>query len=81
MTPNMFKAFLQLLFPDVCVACKEPLVAQEKHLLQDGDLVVLTAGTLHGVSGSTDLIKVDVVTAVSELSPAPTVELMGRRLL
>ena len=39
-------------------------VAQEKHLLQDGDLVVLTAGTLQGVSGSTDLIKVDLVTAV-----------------
>ncbi len=39
-------------------------VAQEKGMLQDGDLVVLTAGTLHGVSGSTDLIKVDVVTAV-----------------
>ncbi|MGB3203191.1 MAG: pyruvate kinase [Nodosilinea sp.] len=39
-------------------------VAQEKHLLNDGDLVVLTAGTLQGVSGSTDLIKVDVVTAV-----------------
>ncbi|WOD40968.1 pyruvate kinase [Nodosilinea sp. E11] len=39
-------------------------VAQEKSLLNDGDLVVLTAGTLQGVSGSTDLIKVDVVTAV-----------------
>ncbi|TVP68670.1 MAG: pyruvate kinase [Leptolyngbya sp. LCM1.Bin17] len=39
-------------------------VAQEKALLHDGDLVVLTAGTLQGVSGSTDLIKVDVVTAV-----------------
>ncbi|MEA5451306.1 pyruvate kinase [Leptolyngbya sp. CCNP1308] len=39
-------------------------VAQEKALLDDGDLVVLTAGTLQGVSGSTDLIKVDVVTAV-----------------
>jgi pyruvate kinase len=39
-------------------------VAQEKNLLNDGDLVVLTAGTLQGVSGSTDLIKVDVVTAV-----------------
>ena len=39
-------------------------VAQEKKLLNDGDLVVLTAGTLQGVSGSTDLIKVDVVTAV-----------------
>ncbi|MBD2233860.1 pyruvate kinase [Phormidium tenue] len=39
-------------------------VAQEKTLLNDGDLVVLTAGTLQGISGSTDLIKVDVVTAV-----------------
>ncbi|HIK43932.1 MAG TPA: pyruvate kinase [Leptolyngbyaceae cyanobacterium M65_K2018_010] len=39
-------------------------VAQEKGMLLDGDLVVLTAGTLQGVSGSTDLIKVDVVTAV-----------------
>ncbi|MBE9139895.1 pyruvate kinase [Nodosilinea sp. LEGE 07088] len=39
-------------------------VAQEKELLHDGDLVVLTAGTLQGVSGSTDLVKVDVVTAV-----------------
>ncbi|WP_016953217.1 pyruvate kinase [Anabaena sp. PCC 7108] len=39
-------------------------VAQEKHLLTEGDLVVMTAGTLQGVSGSTDLIKVEVVTAV-----------------
>lgn len=39
-------------------------VAQEKHLLSEGDLVVMTAGTLQGVSGSTDLIKVEVVTAV-----------------
>jgi len=39
-------------------------VAQEKGLLQEGGLVVMTAGTLQGVSGSTDLIKVDVVTAV-----------------
>jgi len=39
-------------------------VAQEKQLLREGDLVVLTAGTLQGVSGSTDLIKVEVVTAV-----------------
>ena len=39
-------------------------VAQEKGLLQDGDLVVMTAGTLQGVSGSTDLIKVALVTAV-----------------
>ncbi|MBD2771075.1 pyruvate kinase [Iningainema tapete] len=39
-------------------------VAQEKGLLSEGDLVVMTAGTLQGVSGSTDLIKVEVVTAV-----------------
>jgi pyruvate kinase len=39
-------------------------VAQEKGLLTQGDLVVMTAGTLQGVSGSTDLIKVEVVTAV-----------------
>lgn len=39
-------------------------VAQEKLLLSDGDLVVMTAGTLQGVSGSTDLVKVEVVTAV-----------------
>jgi pyruvate kinase len=39
-------------------------VAQEKALLKEGDLVVMTAGTLQGVSGSTDLVKVDVVTAV-----------------
>ncbi len=39
-------------------------VAQEASLVQDGDLVVMTAGTLQGVAGSTDLIKVEVVTAV-----------------
>jgi pyruvate kinase len=39
-------------------------VAQENSLLGEGDLVVMTAGTLQGVSGSTDLIKVEVVTAV-----------------
>ncbi len=39
-------------------------VAQESGLVRDGDLVVMTAGTLQGVSGSTDLIKVEVVTAV-----------------
>ncbi|KAF3888287.1 MULTISPECIES: pyruvate kinase [Nostocales] len=39
-------------------------VAQERGLLSEGDLVVMTAGTLQGVSGSTDLIKVEVVTAV-----------------
>jgi pyruvate kinase len=39
-------------------------VAQEKTLLKAGDLVVMTAGTLQGVSGSTDLIKVELVTSV-----------------
>jgi pyruvate kinase len=39
-------------------------VALEKNLLCEGDLVVMTAGTLQGVSGSTDLIKVEIVTAV-----------------
>ncbi|MEH1834778.1 MAG: pyruvate kinase [Nostoc sp.] len=39
-------------------------VAQELKLLSQGDLVVMTAGTLQGISGSTDLIKVEVVTAI-----------------
>ncbi|OKH39701.1 pyruvate kinase [[Phormidium ambiguum] IAM M-71] len=39
-------------------------VARENILVTEGDLVVMTAGTLQGVSGSTDLIKVEVVTAV-----------------
>lgn len=39
-------------------------VAQEKDMLAEGDLVVMTAGTLQGVAGSTDLIKVEMVTAV-----------------
>jgi pyruvate kinase len=39
-------------------------VAQESGLLKEQDLVVMTAGTLQGVSGSTDLIKVEVVTSV-----------------
>ncbi|MGK7901100.1 MAG: pyruvate kinase [Hormoscilla sp.] len=39
-------------------------VAQEKHLLQEGDLVVMTAGELQGVAGATNLIKVEIVTAV-----------------
>lgn len=39
-------------------------VAQEQNLLHEGDLIVMTAGTLQGVSGSTDLIKVEVVTGV-----------------
>jgi pyruvate kinase len=38
--------------------------AKDKGLLNGGDLVVTTAGTLQGVSGSTDLIKVEIVSAV-----------------
>ncbi|MEN9225963.1 MAG: pyruvate kinase [Thermostichus sp. HHBFW_bins_43] len=39
-------------------------LAREEGLLNNGDLVVLSAGTLPGVAGSTDLIKVDVVKSV-----------------
>ncbi len=39
-------------------------VAQEKGLLHEGDLVVQTQGTLEGVSGSTDLVRVGLVSAV-----------------
>jgi pyruvate kinase len=39
-------------------------MAREKNLLADGDLVVMSAGTLQGVSGSTDLIKVEIVKAI-----------------
>ena len=39
-------------------------LAQEQKLLQAGDLVVMTAGALQGVAGSTDLIKVMFVSSV-----------------
>jgi pyruvate kinase len=39
-------------------------VAQEKKLLVGGDMVVMTAGTLLGVAGSTDLIKVEIVKTI-----------------
>ncbi len=39
-------------------------MAREQGYLHDGDLVVQTAGTLAGVSGSTDFIKVGIVSAV-----------------
>ena len=39
-------------------------LAQEIGVLREGDLVVQTAGTLPGVSGSTDLVKVGIVSAV-----------------
>ena len=39
-------------------------IAQEMDILKQGDLVVQTAGTLTGISGSTDLIKVGLVREV-----------------
>ena len=39
-------------------------IAQEMGILDEGDLVVQTAGTLTGISGSTDLIKVGIVREV-----------------
>jgi len=39
-------------------------IAQEMEILNEGDLVVQTAGTLTGISGSTDLIKVGIVREV-----------------
>ena len=39
-------------------------LSMEKGILKPGDLVVETAGTLNGISGSTDLIKVGIVTDV-----------------
>jgi pyruvate kinase len=39
-------------------------LAQEMGMLKAGDLVVMTAGTLQGVAGSTDMIKVEYVSSV-----------------
>ncbi len=59
------KPLLVLDLPSVSQSIQAALnAAQEKNLLSEGDLVVITAGTLQGVSGSTDLIKVEVVTAI-----------------
>jgi pyruvate kinase len=43
---------------------KAMAVAQEMGLLKEGDLAIQTAGTLAGVSGSTDLVKVGIVSEV-----------------
>lgn len=52
-------------FPSTAQTLQASLnAAQEQGLVTEGDLVVRTAGTLQGVSGSTDLIKVEIVTAV-----------------
>jgi pyruvate kinase len=39
-------------------------MAEESNFLSAGDLVVMTAGTLQGVAGSTDLIKVELVQSI-----------------
>ena len=39
----------------------EAVKAKELNLLKEGDLVVQSAGTHTGVSGSTDLVKVSIV--------------------
>jgi pyruvate kinase len=39
-------------------------MAEEINFLSAGDLVVMTAGTLQGVAGSTDLIKIELVQSV-----------------
>ena len=41
-------------------------IAQKKNILKEGNLVVETAGTLSGVSGSTDLIKVGIVNPIND---------------
>ena len=42
-------------------------MAQEIGILKQGDLVVQTAGTLTGISGSTDLIKVGLLLLAFQL--------------
>jgi pyruvate kinase len=59
------KSLLVLDFPSPSQTFQSAInIAQESHLVQDGDLVVMTAGTLQGVSGSTDLIKIEMVKAI-----------------
>ncbi|MGP0128431.1 MAG: pyruvate kinase [cyanobacterium endosymbiont of Rhopalodia musculus] len=59
------KSLLVLDFPSPSQTFQSAInIAQESELVQDGDLVVMTAGTLQGVSGSTDLIKIEMVKAI-----------------
>lgn len=59
------KSLLVLDFPSPSQTFQSAInIAQENRLVQDGDLVVMTAGTLQGVSGSTDLIKIEMVKAI-----------------
>ena len=41
-------------------------MAKKMNILKQGDLVVETAGTLSGASGSTDLVKVGIVSSEEE---------------
>lgn len=59
------KSLLVLDFPSPSQTFQSAInIAQENQLVQDGDLVIMTAGTLQGVSGSTDLIKIEMVKAI-----------------
>jgi len=59
------KPLLVLDLPSVSQTIQAALnVALEKTLVAEGDLVVITAGTLQGIPGSTDLVKVEIVTAL-----------------
>jgi pyruvate kinase len=56
------RPLLVLDFPSTTQTLRAALeVAQEKHWLNKGDLVVMTAGTQQGVAGSTDFLKVEIV--------------------
>jgi pyruvate kinase len=45
-------------------------MATQQALLKEGDLVIQTAGTVAGKSGSTDLVKVSIVGEGTVLDPA-----------
>ena len=45
-------------------------MATKQALLKEGDLVIQTAGTVAGKSGSTDLVKVSIVGEGTVLDPA-----------
>ncbi len=54
-------------------------LSMEQGILKPGDLVVETAGTLNGISGSTDLIKVGIVTdAVASGISSSTGQVSGK---
>ena len=53
-------------FPKNLVLNDAMNMAKKLKILKQGDLVVETAGTLSGVSGSTDLVKVGIVSSDEE---------------